>query len=291
MDQTRSGGLKRYGLALACLALAGLLPGASAGRDATLKPEAIVARYDAGLASFNLGEFKVVMRFNGSAYDMRAHGKFSVLAGLAFKATGESTSKGTLNAGTPRPVQYTSKYDGGKKREQRRIEFTNGAVSGVTIVPRKNKRNPRHIPVSSKQLQGVLDPLTAAFLSVQSSAPAGDTRVCNRTVPVFEGKQRFNIKLSPKGTAQLGNRAPKGLSRRAAVCRVRYEPVAGHRPDHPGVQYMTKNEDIEAWLVPVPGTKFVVPYKILVPTAWGTGTVTLKGLTVKHDPQRRAAAP
>ena len=49
---------------------------------------------------------------------------------------------------------------------------------------------------------------------------------------------------------------------------------------------VTKTEEIEAWLVPVARTGLYLPYKILVPTAWGTGTVALKGISANVGAQR-----
>ena len=281
--------LRHFGLVLSCLVLAVLLPGLSAGKETGPKPNQLVLSYDTRLAGINLGDFKVIATFTGSTYKVRAHGEFSLLAGIAFKATGQTASNGKLVAGDPQPARYTMKYVGSKKSERRRIDFKGGAVSAVTVVPQKKKK-PQYVPLTPKQLQGVLDPLTAAFLAVRSNAPAGDLKVCNGTARVFEGKQRFNISLSPKRREKLGRRAPKAFSGRAAVCRVRYAPVSGHRRGHAGVQYMTENKDIEVWLVPAPRFGLYVPYKILIPTAWGTGSIELTG--IKQSGQfRRAAVP
>lgn len=282
-------GARRYGIVFACLMLAGLASGQSAGETARPEPGRLVATYDAGLAGINLGEFKVTATLAGSAYEMAAQGEFSLLAGLLYKGAGKTTSSGKLTAATPRPTLYTLSYQDSKKRQQLRMSFANGAVNDVKIVPKK--RRARDIPVTAQQLKGVLDPLTAAFLSVRSDAPAGDLSVCKQTVRVFDGRQRFDIVLSPKRSESLGNGGPKNLGGRAAVCRVRYQPISGYRPDHPGVQYMTKNEKVEAWLVPVPGSDFYIPYRIVVPTAWGSGTVDLTGLKANVGALRRAAAP
>ncbi|ODS02524.1 hypothetical protein AUC71_14805 [Methyloceanibacter marginalis] len=242
----------------------------------------------AGLAGINLGEFTVTAAYSASAYEMAADGRFSLLAGLLYKATGKTTSNGRLTEESPQPARYTLSYEDSKKSQQLRMSFAGGAVSDVKIVPHK-KPNPRDLPVTAEQLKGVLDPLTAAFLSVRSDAPPGDLKVCGQTIKVFDGRQRFNIALTPKRTETLGRGAPKGLSARVAVCRVRYEPIGGYRPDHPGVQFMQKTDEVEAWLVSVPGTEFYVPYKVLVPTAWGTGTVTLTDMKVAVGAQRAAA--
>jgi hypothetical protein len=54
---------------------------------------------------------------------------------------------------------------------------------------------------------------------------------------------------------------------------------------------MTKTDAIEAWLVPVPRAGFYVPYKIVVPTAWGNGTLTLTGITATVGERERAEVP
>ena len=266
---------------VAALLLLSVTPGSSAGETVRPKPGRVVATYDAALAGISLGEFKVTTTIKGSTYKMVAKGRFSLFAGLVYKATGRTTSSGTLTQAALRPSTFTIDYDGGKKREQRYIRFDNGAVSETRIVPRKKKKNSRRTPVTPEQLKDVLDPLTAAFLAVRSNAPAGDLEVCRQTIPVFDGKQRFDIVLTPKRSESLGSRAPKNLPGSAAVCRVRYVPISGYRPDHTGVQFMRKTEGIEVWLVPISRTGLYMPYKILVPTGWGNGSITLTRLKVK----------
>lgn len=281
-------GSRRYGLVFAVLLLVGVAPD-SGGGAARLEPGKIVATYDAALAGISLGTFKVTATFEGNAYKMAADGRFSLLAGLLYKASGKTTSRGKLTDAAPQPAKFTLVYEGGKKREQRRLHFRGGTVSDITIVPPK-RRSKRAVPVSADQLKNVLDPLTATFLAVRSDAPAGDQAVCNQTVPVFDGRQRFDLALTPKRSERLDG-APGGLSGPIAVCRVQYQPIGGFRPDHLGVQFMTKTEDIEAWLVPVPRTGLYVPYKIVVPTAWGSGAVTLTGISAKLADPQRASAP
>jgi Protein of unknown function (DUF3108) len=269
-------GARRYSAVLACLLLVALVSGPSRGEPARPQAGRIVATYDAGLAGIKLGEFQVTATFAGSAYEMAAQGEFSLLAGLLYKGGGKTTSSGTLTKARPQPARYSLSYKDNKKRQQLDMTFARGAVADVKIVPQKPRQ--RDIPVTDEQLKNVLDPLTAAFLSVRSDAPPGDLDVCRQTIRVFDGRQRFDIVLSPKRTDTIDGDELKQLSRRTAVCRVRYQPISGYQPDHPGVQYMTKNDEVEVWLVAVPGAPLFIPYKILIPTTWGTGTVELDGL-------------
>ena len=137
------------------------------------------------------------------------------------------------------PSRFTVTYKGGKKKEERRISFVDGAVDQVSIVPPK-KQNPRSVPVTANQLENVLDPLTAAFLSVRSNGSRNYLDICQQTVPVFDGRQRFDIILTPKRSERVDENVPTGLSGPFAVCRVKFVPIGGYRPDHPGIKFMTQ---------------------------------------------------
>jgi hypothetical protein len=261
---------------LALLAAWGLDLAAAPAQRAPAETE-IKATYRVDLAALNLGEFDLSASINGSDYEVEAKGEFSLLAGMLYRASGRTTSKGNLSKSGPQPAKFMVNYDSGKKKERRELRFSGGAVQDISIVPRKKRRPDRYVPVTDAQLRNVLDPLTAAFLYARWDGPAGDVRICDRTVPVFDGKQRFDIVLKPKRTQTLSNGAP--LPGAVAVCQVKYVPIAGHKPDHPGVKFVAENDDIEVWLAAVPGTTLHVPYRIVMPTTWGTGSVTLTELS------------
>ncbi|HYJ58856.1 MAG TPA: DUF3108 domain-containing protein [Methyloceanibacter sp.] len=235
----------------------------------------IRATYRLDLAAFNLGELTVTANFNGSAYEMQAKGKFSLITGMLYRVSGKTQSKGEWSKRGPRPTKFTLSFESGSKKEKREMSFANGAVSDISIVPRKKQNPHRRVPVTQDQLANVLDPLTAAVLSASSNGAQGDLAVCNRTVPVFDGQQRFDLVLKPKRVDNLGEDAPSKLSGPVAVCQVKYVPIAGYRPNQAGVKFVSENEDIEVWLVRVPNTALHLPYRIVMPTAWGTGSVTL----------------
>jgi hypothetical protein len=245
----------------------------------------ISAVYRVDVAGFNLGDYRLTTTFNGDDYEMRGEGRFSILEGLVYRWTGSSASRGKVTGDGPTPSMYAMSYDGGDKRGQLRMTFTGGAVAEVSMVPRK-KPNPHVIPVTASQLVGVLDPMTGAFLMAQSSNPNGDLKVCDQTIPVFDGEQRFNLILTPKRTVRLQKSAASGSSGFAAVCRVKFVPISGYRPDNPGIKLMSQTNDIEVWLVSLPGTPLYVPYRILLPTAIGQGSATSVSFQVSRGARR-----
>jgi hypothetical protein len=131
--------------------------------------------------------------------------------------------------------------------------------------------------------------MTGAFLMAQSENPNGDPKVCNQTIPVFDGEQRFNLVLTPKRTVKVQKNASTGYSGFAAVCRVKFIPISGYRPDNPGIKLMAETNDIEVWLVSLPGTALYVPYRIVLPTLVGYGSATSTSFQVARGARRASA--
>jgi hypothetical protein len=87
-----------------------------------------------------------------------------------------------------------------------------------------------------------------------------------RSKPHSEGGCHLQRRLGVYGRA-VEARGEGG----AVVCAVRFVPVAGHDPKRYLVTYLAAHRDIEIWLVPLAGTRFLVPYRAAMPTPVGRG--------------------
>jgi hypothetical protein len=283
--------IARHCLSLAAVAvltcgLSGSPSGESAFAENSLgSANRIVAVYRVDLAGFNLGDFRLTTVFSGDGYEMRGEGRFSILEGLLYDWRGTTASKGKVTSAHPEPAMYALSYKGGDKSGQLRMTFDGGAVTQVSMVPTK-RPNPHVIPITKEQLEGVFDPMTAAFLYVRSENPNGDPKVCDQTIPVFDGEQRFNLVLTPKRTVKVQKDASTGYSGLAAVCRVKFIPISGYRPDNPGIRLMSSTNEIEVWLVSLPGTAMYVPYRIVLPTVVGYGSATSTSFQISRGARR-----
>lgn len=264
---------------LAGLTLGQGLPSASA-EDSAAGQTDIAANYGVYWAGMHLGDVRLTVNVRGSDYQMKGDGRFALLGGLIYQWQGSTTSAGTLGKRNPRPSLYTLSYSGGDKESALRISFSNGGVAEVSTTPKK-RPSPRDIPVTKDQLQGVLDPMTGAFLRSRPDLSPADLRVCDETIPVYDGQLRFNIVLTPKEQRNVSSPKPGGYSGPAAVCSVKFVPISGYRPENRAVKFMSAHTDeIEAWLVPLPKTSLYLPYRIKVPTAFGSGTAELISFSV-----------
>ena len=283
--------IARHHLSLAAVAVLTCgLGGGPSGDSAVAEPSIgaanrITAVYRVDLAGFNLGDFRLTTQFRGADYEMRGEGRFSVLQGLIFEWRGTTASKGKFLGTGPEPAMYALNFQGGAKSQQLRMTFDGGAVTQISRVPRK-KPNPHVIPITKEQLMGVLDPMTAAFLYARSANPNGDIKVCEQTIPVFDGEARFNLILKPKRTVKLQKNSSTGYSGFAAVCRVKFIPISGYRPDNPGIKLMSETNEIEVWLVSLPGTEMYVPYRIVLPTLVGYGSATSTSFHIQRGAKR-----
>jgi hypothetical protein len=276
--------------AFAVLAVTGsLLSGSALAEDEGQQGVQIRASYGVYWAGLRLGDVRLAMTVDSSHYQMKGDGRFSILGGLLYDWHGGTSSAGNLGRGNPKPSLYTLSYSGGDKQSKLRISFSDGAVNQVLISPEK-RPNPRDIPVTKEQLQGVLDPMTGAFLRPRPNLPPADLEVCNEKIPVFDGQMRFDIVLSPRQKKRIEPGTVVGYSGPAAVCGVKFVPISGYRPDNRAVKFMTAHTDeIEAWLVPMPTTDLYLPYRVSVPTAFGSGQAQLLSFQVDRTGDIRAA--
>lgn len=278
MSSDAGRGMKVKAVGPALLGLLLLLGGLSRAVPAeeALTKGKILATYEVDLASFNLGEFTIDARFEGSAYELKGEGRFSLFLGRTYKSSGSAESSGRFASGGFKPSSFKLSIKNGDKKEARRMSFARGAVSQVTFNPQK-KIGRHRVPVTQEQLADVLDPLSAAFLHTSSGNP------CDDTMKVFDGRLRFDLVLTPKRADQLPREAPAGLSGPAAVCTVTFVPIGGYKPDNAAVKYLSQTDQIEAWLVRVPRTTLYVPYWIGVPTPLGRGGATLTKIKIDLD--------
>jgi len=202
------------------------------------------------------------------------------MGGLLYAWRGSTSSKGSVTDDGPAPATYAFAYDGGDGSQRLHVTFDKGAVTQVSKQP-PNQPSRHDVPVTKEQLQGVLDPVTAMFLYARSENPDGDLKVCDHTVPVFDGVQRYDLVLTPKRTVRLQKNASTGYSGFAAVCRVKFNPISGHRTDDPDIKLISQSNEIEVWLVSLPKTGMYVPYRIVLPTSGGYASATSSFLKIQ----------
>ena len=105
------------------------------------------------------------------------------------------------------------------------------------------------VPVTNSNRQRIVDPLTALLFSAATAGEGLTQEACLRTLPIFDGHQRYDLKLAFKRMDKVT--AEKGYAGPVVVCSVSYEPISGHRANIPLVKYLSEGREIEIALAPI----------------------------------------
>ncbi len=236
-------------------------------------PANVRALYQIDLNGFNVGTFEFQSQAESDSYTLTAHARLSILLG-AFTWSGDTRSFGMIVNQAPKPASFTFDFQSNLRAGSTKLGFTDGAVTDISNLPLGTPTQPV-IPVREHHLKGVVDPLSA--IMVLSRAASADP--CDRHIPIFDGKERFDLLLSRKGEMRVTEQSPSGQPDVAYVCRARYLPIAGHKIDSE-TKFMAANDGIEVALRPVPSANVLVPYQITIPTMAGSAVITSKRVEI-----------
>ncbi len=263
-------------------ALATTLAASSAAFANEAWPARVQALYDIDFNGLNVGTFEFSSSQDGTTYTLNGAGRLSLLLG-ALKWSGDTRTVGQMAGDNTQPKSFTFGYSGTAKSGSTRMAFAGNQVTQVLHEPPSPPKD-GIVPVMPQHLSGVLDPLTA----IMAVAKGTDGNPCQRRIPIYDGKARFDLVLSPRGMVRLSEQKPSGQPGEGYVCRVKYVPIAGHKADQETKQ-MAQSEGIEIVLRPIPSANVFVPYKITVPTMAGSATITSRRVDIT-TPQRQQIA-
>jgi len=264
-----------------------LTPKPDGDENLAVRASTVNAVYGIHFLGTHIGDFKIRSSITNRRYTLQANADVSVFFG-AVSWQGVTNSYGLMTANGPVPQNYTFRYATNDRREAVEIRFQQRMVQDIIINPPAHP-GARSVPITAADLQNVVDPLSAVVLLSQARLSRHSGEACNKRLPIFDGKIRYDLVLSPKGTRTIGGAGK--LHGTAYVCRVNYVPIAGHKPGRQGGNdYATGNTGIEIWLVPVPEAGLLVPYYVHMPTPAGTASLVTAKFDVETPSGRHALA-
>lgn len=248
--------------ALVVVALAAPLPASAQAK--------LEARYSASLGGIPVGRGAWVIDVRDDQYTAAASGMASGLIKLFAGGVGSSASRGSVVNGQLVSKSYAATITISKKKDEVEMALENGAVKEFSAKP-PSPPDPDRVPITEAHRRNVTDPMTASLMRVAGTADPMTKEACQRSVAIFDGRLRYDLKLAFKRMEKV--KTEKGYQGPAVVCSVYFTPVAGHIPGRPVVKYLSEAQDMEIWLAPVTGTRLVVPFRISVPTPLGDAVV------------------
>jgi hypothetical protein len=234
------------------------------------------ATYSVSLLGLPIGTAGIVGEINRTSYRIEGNAKLIGLGALVSSARGAATGAGAISAGRVLAASYAVTAANAQITRTMRMSLAGSTVTGVDISPPFEDR-PDRVPLRDQDKRGVIDPVGAFVIPVPGADPLVGPAACNRTVPVFDGYTRFDVRLAYVGQRRV---ATTGYEGPVVVCAVRYVPIAGHRPDRPATKFMAENKNMEVWLAPVESARVLLPYRISVRTMIGTTVIEASEFSV-----------
>lgn len=238
------------------------------------------ARYDLTLAGFDIGAATMQAGIDKASYDMNMSVRMSGLAKFFTGGRGAATSRGAYEASKVAPSAYALNTRSNSKGQIVRFALAGGAIRQISVEPPPKTKDV--IPVTEADKRGVVDPLSAMMMPVAGSGDLLDKASCDRTLPVFDGRQRYDIQLhyDRMETAKSDGDVKDSYEGKVVVCKASYKAISGHKPGKEQVVFMESNKDMEVWLAPIAGTRALLPWKISVRTPIGTVVIAATSFVV-----------
>lgn len=243
---------------LSVAAMAFALGGNAAQASDTYKTE-----YTVSILGLTIAKANFDTKLGEGAFDVSGNMSSSGLGAIFDDTDGTAKISGSVGEKAITPGSFDLNYKHGKKDKRTSIGFEAGSVTRTENVPPLKKRGDR-IPLSPEDLKAVADPLTAMMVTAPDVAS-----VCARTLRVFDGEMRYDLKMAPAGTLPFST---KGFKGDAVTCSAQFVPVSGYPSKRKSIQQM-KNSKISVSFASLGNSGIYAPVVAKIGTNIGTVSV------------------
>ena len=241
-----------------------------AGVATIAAPAALAASLDVRMPlvvwGVTMGEMEHRIDVTGTRYAVKgkakARGVASLSGGRASYATSGSIAGDRLVPDSHR-LSFKARKKGGLA-----LDFKGGDVVRASVEPERKPKKDR-VPLTASHRIDVVDPVSAMMFAVAPGDIGKGARVCDRTIPYFDGNNRADLVLSHKGTRQA---KAEGFSGPVHTCAVRFRPLAGHRPSKAVTKFYRSNRQMEITMARIGETPVYALFGFSVKMQRGTAS-------------------
>lgn len=242
------------------------LPATSAETSAV----SVTARYASSVLIFRVGAITLSAQMDEAEYSASTFIEAAGLAALFTDFDIRAEVAGAFSETGPQPARYAHVERTGEKVRSVDVSFREPVATADVEPPFGSLGVP---PASDADRTGVIDPMTAVFFLSETVAARGG-EICSGSIPVFDGKARYDLILQADGHRNVRTRAWRG---EALICHIWYRPISGYDPE----DYPTEDElrhPLTVWLAPFGDGDVHIPVRLH--TRAGFGGVTIEALDI-----------
>ena len=241
---------------------------ADARRGGALAQGKLDARYSVSLGGVSFGKGAWLIDVREDQFTAAVSGATSGVLRMFTSGQGTSAVRGTVSQGQPLASSYASSIQTDKRYDEVRMVMSGSTVKDYVAEP-PTIPSPDRVPITEAHRRGVSDPMTASLMRVPGNGDTFSPETCQRKLAIFDGRMRYDLRLSFKRLEKV--HSEKGYQGTVIACAVSFSPVSGYVPQRPVIRYLAGLREMEVWLAPIAGTRFMVPYRASIPSPFGLG--------------------
>ena len=191
------------------------------------EPTELTAYYEFFVGGFRIAEVSLKASANDRDYEAQSSVVTRGVLEVLLRGRSASRAAGKRGAfGQLVPTGFTTRYSSRTGEQTIRIGYEGASPKSVIFKPEATDARD-HAAIADRV--GSLDPLSAAVAALM---PTTSTDLCNRTIPIFDGKRRFDIIFLPPDPERFNDSAPTPKWKRPLTrCLGVYERISGFGKD------------------------------------------------------------
>lgn len=245
-----------------CVLAATMLAGAlSAAQASGPQDRQIALSYEIKIGGIYGAKAHTVLRIAGDRFVAQASvGKEGVLDALSKAYRAVHVSRGRVLDNGVAPGESVAEIVSGDKARALRASYTGDGTLSIAESPPPEIKPGRE--VSADHRRGAWDPLMAAMVAV-----LGRSDPCAGTLPVFDGRTRFDLVPKRIGSENFPSNDFK-VKGESVVCEVRLRKIAGYKPNTDPDEDFDKPAKL--WLGALDDSGRLYPLRVEIETNFGT---------------------
>jgi hypothetical protein len=215
-----------------------------------------------GFAGFHVLTNRTSLATSGDRYWITMDLDTRGIATIFIDLNSHSEVDGQLTGDAVHPAAYHSDVRRNGVDRRYRIDYhTDGTVAADATPPVVALRS----SAAADQLRGTVDQLTAYFILERQLARTG---TCALVIPVFDGRNRYNIRFSDAGSEMLSPEGGQKFSGSTRVCNVTREDLADFPVSNSPGEGTYRTGKI--WYAHLAGSSQMVPVRMEFNTEFGS---------------------
>lgn len=280
--------MRRSCCLVAMVSLIGMLTSgpAWASREGAEQPVHVDLAFEFYFGGLHVLSLTADARLTPADYGLNSRLRTRGLANLFFKSVIEARSRGAIMPGSGddvRPVLVPASFatDTDGKWGARSVAMTYDAQGPVNIEVEPPYHQDKRLPVGPEMRRATLDPQTATLLSL---AFRRGVQSCNGSIPVFDGRRRYNLNFKYLGEDRLQGGGKGIYSGPALRCRLVYERIAGFDEEYAREKGDGREHAVTLWIASFEEGRFQLPVKMMADTRFGKALGHLSALQFSSNP-------